>query len=234
MDNRHPIIWIVGATRSSKSYLAKGLSCDGSAKLDFHMISTSDLFRQEYQKPDTYSRKFVFNLSAFASKKLSDNPDYNIKHVSNILENTDKPCIIEGERNPIEFAKLYDPQKDMVFFLKRKNIQKYDTTIEKGIDVIEQQVRWCVNNGLAPQSSVLKIIFGNNVVSVKDFGKNNQPDEVVFEADVGFSTNQTPYPWINPMIGLAQEKILQYYANIASTPNVDPQPQNVFSALGQG
>lgn len=226
-NNAYPIVWIIGATRSSKSYLARGIADYGSAGLRFHMISTSQLFREKYGHPDTYSRKFVFNLSAFSANTLAQDEDCNVKFLLDSMSKINQPCVVEGERNPNEFAKLYDPKKDVVFFLKRENVDIYDTTIERGIPVIEQIVRWNVSNGITPQESVAKMIFGNGRVTLESFGVGDDNDEVILDGEVGPPTEQNKYPWILPMIGAAKEMLLEYYGPSILGPSpckrVEPQ-----------
>lgn len=211
----YPIIWVIGATRSSKTALATAISDQGPASLGFHLIQTGNYFRQRYGEPDTYSREFVFNISAFASRCLEEQPDCHEQHLASVIAHVNKPCVIEGERNPREFAKLYDPKLDMVFFLNRLDVEKYSTTIERGVSVIEDQVRWFVANGIAPQESVIKMTFGNGEVKAEYFGTEHKPDHVIIQGAVknkkDTGTSEERYPWISILIGLVREKVMEYY-----------------------
>lgn len=222
MAREYPIIWIIGATRSCKSALAE----HGVAPLGFKLIATANYFRERFDEADTYSRDFVFRLSDFAAGMLQRNPGCHADHLQCLIEEAAQPCVIEGERNPIEFAKLYDPRRDMVIFLNREDMEAYDTTIERGIPVIEQQVRWCVNNGIAPVASVFKTGFGREAIKGEYFGVNNERDFVFAEGPVKErkpeGAVEDRYPWINILIGLVREHIAAYYGDIlrpASPPN---------------
>ena len=217
---RHPIIWVIGATRSSKSYLAKGLAESGRAGLNCEMIGTSDYFRQRFNKPDTYSREFVFDLSDFSAACLADDPNCNLAVLEEQVSNASKICVIEGERNPYEFAKLYDPQKDMVFFLQRSDVDTYETTIESAVNIIEQSVRWYVSNGITAADKVAKFYFGDETVKVDAFSKGHDLDKEIFQLTVGPKSEATQYPWIAPMIQIAGDMAIRQFGNdIRNTPS---------------
>lgn len=226
----HPIVWVIGATRSSKTALATAISDQGPASLGFHLIQTGDYFRQRYGKPDTYSRDFVFNISAFAAGCLGEQPDCHEQHLASVIAHVNKPCVIEGERNPHEFAKLYDPEQDMVFLLSRLDVEEYNTTIERGVSIIEEQMRWCVANGIAPQESVIKMTFGNGDVKAEYLGTGYKPDHVIIQGPVGAKKEtgspEERYPWINILIGLGREKVMEYY-------DIQEQPALAANSLPQ-
>lgn len=232
LDRKHPIIWIVGATRSSKTALAQGLqeACAG-----FHLTSTGDYFREQYGEEDTYSREFVFNISANSANCLGSSPSCHLDYLEDKIQKAGKPFIIEGERNPFEFSQLYNPKQDMVFFLTRLDIPVYNTTIERGISVIEQQVRWAVSNNIAPDTSATSMIFGNDKVKIFQFPKalnqdDHGVDEVIIEGPTAKrkmdGTPDEKYPWINILIGYASEHIKNYYGpkscSIAPTKKLIP------------
>ncbi len=210
---RSPIIWVIGATRSSKSNVAKGITEDGRTALHFPpAISTSDYFRGRYGQEDTYSREFVFNLSAFSASCLQDDPDCQVQNLSALIEAMDRICVIEGERNPYEFSKLYNPCKDMVIFLHNKVQDTYETAIEPGIACIEQMVRWAVDVGTAPQDSVIKYIFGDDKLVIKSFDaqKGYFPAEEKIEGVLPRSQDKR-YPWMDGILTHVQSYIASYY-----------------------
>lgn len=224
MEHASPIIWVIGATRSCKTALAQ----HGIAPLGFYMISTADFFRKQYGQPDTYSRQFVFNISAFAAETLSKDPDCNIRYLQDIAKQQHKPCVIEGERNPVEFAKLYDPKNDMVIILNRQDVDVYDTAIERGIESIEKIVRWNISTGIAPQDSAMKLTFGLEEIKADYFGVNNAPDTTFLSGKVKPKSSEGEiedrYPWIGILIGLVREKISEHYhlMPISQPPQVQP------------
>lgn len=210
-NHRHPVVWVIGATRSCKTAIAE----NGIAPLGYHLISTASYFRAAYAQPDTYSRSFVFNLSAFAANTLSADPDCHVRHLDALIRDANGPCVVEGERNPVEFSRLYDPHKDMVFLIDRLDVETYDTPIERGIKAIEQIVRWNVGNGIAPQSSVTKLTFGLDEIRAEHFGVNNKEDVLYLCGPVAARRAEGEiedrYPWINIVIGLVREEVTRYY-----------------------
>lgn len=140
------------------------------------------------------------------------------------------PCVIEGERNPFEFAKLYDPVNDMVVFLTRQDVDVYDTAIERGIAVIEHMMRWNVSTGITPQDAAIKITFGLQEIKGEYFGVANGPDKTFIHGPVkekkANGSVEDRYPWINILIGCVREKITDRYNLIQneSTVQVVPAP----------
>lgn len=206
-----PVVWVIGATRSCKTAIAE----NGVAPLGFTPISTATYFREHYAQPDTMNRAFVFNISAHAADMLEADPDCHTSHLGEILRKIGRRCVVEGERNPVEFAKHYNPKRDMVIFANRLDVDKYDTVIERGIAVIEQQVRWCVSTGAAPQESAFKMTFGDLEITGARFGYRNAEDEVFIHGPVKAKGEGTAiedrYPWINILIGLVRHEISDYY-----------------------
>lgn len=216
MQNRvFPIVWIIGATRSCKSALAKALTDDGPASLGFGLIATGDYFREQHAQPDTLSREFVFNISATASKCLSKDPSCHVQNIEEKLEREPRAYVIEGERNPNEFARLYDPKKDMVFFVHRQDVPIYKTEIERGIKTIEDIVRWNVGNGIAPENSVFSATYGNGRFTAERFTMHFNRDKIIAAGAIaGKKKTGLPlqrYPWIHILIGMVREKIMDYY-----------------------
>lgn len=221
MEDIKPIIWVIGGTRSCKTAIAE----NGIAPLGFALISTGDYFRAQYGQPDTFSRQFVFNISAHSAGILALDPDCHLKHLRKIMQNRDVPLVVEGERNPIEFAKLYHPKKDMVVFVNRLDIDPYDTVIERGIRGIEDTVRWCVSTGIAPQSAVMKLTFGLEEIKAEEFGIANAEDVPFLNGRVKKrleqGTVEERYPWINVLIGCVRERITAYYDLACKTPIIE-------------
>lgn len=210
MNRNFPIIWIIGATRSSKTALANGLSM-----LGIPTISTGAFFREKYAQPDTFSREFVFNISAFSADYLSKKPDSHTDHIKSLTNKMMRGCIIEGERNPVEFSKLYNPQWDMVLFLKRLDVPTYDTKIEKGIDVIKDIIRWNIGVGITAPESVLSMSYGLGEVEISQINREGN-EEVVMKGPTKprepHSVDiDTKYPWINIIIGASYQAITKYY-----------------------
>ena len=157
------------------------------------------------------NREFVFRLSAYASECLADDPDCHVNHVAAMVETMTTPCIVEGERNPFEFAKLYDPQKDMVFFLERRDVPAYETSIESGIGLIEYQLRWAVENGIAPQHSILKMAFGDERLHVSHYGFHRQPDEVLLDQEAVPRHEGDDFPWMGVLPQMARQHVAEFY-----------------------
>lgn len=187
MRQRPPLVWFVGATSSGKTAIAE----KGIVPLGYHSITGSRFFRESFgrqeidyleEKPlESFSpeeiaalkQKFVGDISEHSTNVLQDNPHCNVDYIQACIRRAGMPCVLEGFRNPFEFMQLYDPAKDMVIFLDRPNADRYDTIFERGIDVIKQNVRWCVDASLAPPGSVYDISFGGSQIEVRRFTKGS-------------------------------------------------------------
>ena len=112
----------------------------------------------------------------------------------------------------------------MVLFVERSDMQKYETTIEGGISIIEQSVRWNVQNGITPQDRVMKFNFGDENVIATKFGVGFDPDKIVHRLHVGARTQEIPYPWILPMINIAGAAITQTYGPHLKAQSPDIRP----------
>ncbi len=211
MGNNYPVIWVIGATRSCKTAVAR----NGIAPLGFEPVSTGDFFREQYGQPDTICRQFVFDLSAFSAGILTQNPDCHLANLTDLFKKSSMPRVIEGERNPVEFAKLYNPKTDMVIFLNRLDVDIYDTAIEKGLDTIEKIVRWNIGVGITPEKSVMKLTFGLDSIKAERFDKNGAADSIFLEGSVKpkaeSAADEDRYPWINILIGAVRHEIQEYY-----------------------
>jgi len=209
---RAPIIWVIGATRSSKSPFVQAFAHEGRAALSFDQVtSTSDYFRERYGKDDTFSREFVIELSDFSAACLREDPDCLLNHLRGVIGQARSTHIIEGERNPHMFSQLYDPRRDMVFFLHNMAMETYDTVIEPGIACIESNMRWSVNVGTTPQASVMKFTFGNDELVAERFTAQNVSPAVRDVLGMPQPSAEKRYPWMDDLLTLSQERIASYY-----------------------
>ena len=211
MGREYPVVWVVGATRSCKTALAEY----GIEPMGFKLMSTGTYFRDQFGKEDTNSRDFVFALSNFAAECLSRDANCHTKKLEQFIAEAGQPCVVEGERNPNEFAKLYDPTQDMVILLKRMNMESYDTVIERGITAIERIIRWNINTGIASRASAFKATFGDNRIAGEYMGIGDNKDEIFLEGPIKDrkmdGTAVERYPWINILIGMTRKAISDYY-----------------------
>lgn len=208
-EGRAPVIWVIGATRSSKTPFARGLAEKPPSPLAIPTLSTGDYYRLEFGQEDTFSRDFVFRISAHSARHIAGNHDCHIPTLEQFIDECNGPCIIEGERHPFAFAKLFDPQKDMAFILFNDAMCTYDTTIEGGIKVIDDQLRWAVKNRLAPQDNVMKFTFNKNKLWAHHFGSGYDADKIIHQDIPPLRYDGDKYPFIDPMIAMAQNQILK-------------------------
>ena len=71
----------------------------------------------------------------------------------------ERPCVVEGMRNPYDFVHCFDPRRDLVVFLERKNSALEKTGFEAGLEVVTAYVDWGVDNGLVDDDRVKVIDY---------------------------------------------------------------------------
>ena len=213
MPDRANVIWVIGPTRSSKTSLAKGLARTSGEATPFPVIGTGDYFRDLYGQEDTYDASFVFNLSAFSARHITENKSCHRTVLESFIDQADDICIIEGERNPFVFPALYNPEKDMVFTLDRRDIAVYHNPIEPGVPAIFDLVRWGVKTGYIPAQSVVHFTFGHGRVEAHRYaGPEDDNPSCLFSEAADPRYDGDKYPWISTMIDMGQENIRTYFA----------------------
>lgn len=207
----YPIIWVIGPSRSCKTAMARGLSQKGPAPTNYPVFSTGDYYRRRYGRPDTFNARFIFNISSFTTSHLVYNKAAHQSDMIDFLHKNQSPVIIEGERNPFVFGRFYRPGKDLVFFMNRQNIEKYDTAIEPGVQNIYQNLKWGVKAGFIPLKSVISFKFGDGRVQAEHLPApgENLIDEVFYDQPEFPRHEGDLYPWMGTLVALAQDKVLE-------------------------
>ncbi len=96
-----------------------------------------------------YREAFVNGITALSKSKLGDNPDACVDYLERIERVQEGGCLIEGIRNPRDFALLFRPEIDLVVFLQNVNRPPMSDFERDGCAVIMQTVRWMKDNIIA-------------------------------------------------------------------------------------
>lgn len=136
-------VFIIGTSRTGKSTLSEIFFDSG-----YNVIKASEYFRKSFKYTEDYfkdSNEFIHAITEFSKKELQKNPYVNIDYIKNNFSFLDKN-VIEGIRNPIDFSSLFNASEDIVIILKKVGGNISSTDFEEGIDIIENYMKWGINN----------------------------------------------------------------------------------------
>jgi adenylate kinase family enzyme len=113
----------------------------------------------------------VEEMAQFSRDKLRENPDkclnfiygnYDLEHCYRNGNEWPEIFILDGIRNPRDFAHLFDPRYDLVVFLGRAGVEAQSSFEANGIAAIWQYVKWLQTENLLRKSeSVLNLWFAS-------------------------------------------------------------------------
>lgn len=134
---RKPNIFILGMSKIGKTPLADSLA----KRFDMQHVGASEWVRKRFvpTNPDT----ILADITKFSCEELTRDPDVcvdYIKHTSNWRQGG---CVIEGIRNPRDFALLFRPECDVVITVYFEKNPLAPTEFEKqGFAAIRSFVDW--------------------------------------------------------------------------------------------
>lgn len=144
-----PNIFIIGSSRSGKTTLAKTLQ-DSLSDHDPRLVSAGTWARSTFGD-ESHTADSATSLAEKTRQALDKNPcvvrEWLVKQTK-----TCRPVIIEGIRNPIDFAGVWNPAEDVVVFLT--NPAPSNAWEATGIETIRRTVDWGAVNGGCRQSLV--------------------------------------------------------------------------------
>lgn len=150
-------IFVIGKTNVGKTPLVEYLkTIDGVAA-----VSASDWVKSIYvRNPDHSKTEYVNDITRFSKEKLKDDHDCAFRHTNSLLKELN---IIDGVRNPNDFIKLFDPNRDVVVFVDPISPSKYSTLFDDGVDIIVSYVYWMIQNGLFDGDRFFQIEYVNRI-----------------------------------------------------------------------
>jgi hypothetical protein len=124
-------------------------------------ISASAWVRELFPaQPPADRAAFVEAITRFATAHLRARPDACVTYLRS-HHDLERPCVIEGVRNPYDFIHLFDPREDRVVFLTFTGDHLSRTLFERGLEVIEAYLNYLVDTGLiGTQVPVLRYSYG--------------------------------------------------------------------------
>lgn len=123
-------IFVLGNTKSGKSTFAKILG-----ELNNRIVISSSGYIPSDNVPDDWIGRAEV-MQARTIEILSKNPNACLEYLSNEAAVNDLNVVFEGLRNPYDFIRLFDPQKDKVFIVKMEG--REEVALDFGVGAIEQ------------------------------------------------------------------------------------------------
>jgi hypothetical protein len=104
--------------------------------------------RELFPAPPVADRAaFVEAITRFATARLRERPDACLAYLRS-HHDLERACVLEGVRNPYDFAHLFDPRQDRVMLLNFTGERLPGTVFERGLEVIETYLEYLVEAGL--------------------------------------------------------------------------------------
>lgn len=164
-------IFIIGYTKVGKSTLSNILQKKLENDFKCKYISASEYFKQYFPNPPSdpkEHKKYVNEITEFSLKKLQKDPFCNAKYLKKKIKKIKDTDIIilDGIRNPNDFNKLFNIKRDIVIFLKHKDISASTYFEEFGVKAIKKKIIFDYYNYLIPYKNVF-----NETLNSDDFIK---------------------------------------------------------------
>lgn len=142
--NDLPNIFVIGMSRVGKTPLADQLA----EPINFIRISASEWIRDGFVPKDPANA--LAEITQASMERLQENPDVCVDFIVSKYDVVKRGgFVIEGIRNPRDFALLFRPERDLVMFLSFPTNTMQPTEFEKqGTAVIRSMVDWMINSKL--------------------------------------------------------------------------------------
>lgn len=147
-------IFVLGTSQSGKTTLAKRI-CD---ELSLQHVSASAWVRKNFKECYVDKQAHIQSMTAFATDQLKHNPFICIQELQTSYD-LNLPSVVEGIRNPFDFAHLFDPRTDCIVWVKYKNNKLATTEFEKGLLVVDALLSWLVQNKLVSFKQIFNFEF---------------------------------------------------------------------------
>jgi hypothetical protein len=139
-------VFIVGETKTGKTYLANSLAAKG-----LKVISASEWVKQRFV-PSPAAREdastYLLEITDYSKTVLRDDPDVCVNFIRRTYPIEEGGFIIEGLRNPRDFALLYRPKIDSVIFLHYERGPNTTSFERQGVAAIHKYVEWLEWQGI--------------------------------------------------------------------------------------
>jgi adenylate kinase family enzyme len=131
-------IFVLGTSGAGKTPFAEAIA---KASGLTH-VKASGWVREKFPREKYASREeHISMMTCYSTVVLANNPMACVEYIRSSYDLSEE-CVIEGIRNPFDFAHLFDPKYDEVVFLKYARNNLPLTVFEEGLEVIGHYLRY--------------------------------------------------------------------------------------------
>jgi len=138
-------LFIIGYSGSGKSTLAQRIA----ALRGMQCVSAGQWAREQYLGEHEDSTGMREHITAYAVAVLRSAPRTAVAWIKAHVDLA-QPTVVEGVRNPSDFAHLFRPDTDDVIRLVHRGAAAA-TSFDLGVDVIDAHLRWMIETRLLDQ-----------------------------------------------------------------------------------
>lgn len=147
-------LFVLGRSGTGKTPVAR----QTAAALGVPHVGASEWVRRMFPAlpegaPSQQRQEQIEQMTRFSLDELKRDPASCLAFLDR-HHDLQRPCVIEGMRNPSDFVRTFDPRCDLVVVLEARGSPLQATGFEAGLDVIRGYLRWLVDNGLLDDANV--------------------------------------------------------------------------------
>ncbi len=150
-------IFVVGATKTGKTTLSREMA----KTTGFKVVSTSEWVKRRFTPSAEAQRDdkvYLNEITRFSCEELKRDPNACVDYIRHTYPIENGGLIIEGLRNPRDFAHLFRPHLDVVILLHYSANPIAASQFESwGVENIREQVAWYQRVGMLDPYHVLAL-----------------------------------------------------------------------------
>lgn len=136
--------FVLGTSNSGKTPFARHLA----GALSLPLVSASEWFRANFPPQGSMSRQeHTDAITCFNNKMMAADPDFNLRYLRE-HHDLDAACVVEGFRNPRDFAVEFDVRCDRAILLQCEETEVVPTSFDKGLTVIRDYLTFLLSIGM--------------------------------------------------------------------------------------
>lgn len=176
-------IFICGLSNTGKTTFAKTLAeklNETSISPKFKPISASGFVRREFMnKPEALREE----LEDFGRKSLQKDPNVAVRFLEEETDSFNGNFIIEGIRNPRDFAMVFDPTKDFVVIqdVSVEDARFLKSEFDRGVWIIREFCEWHRKNGVWIRNCLFRFYPYKKRMSELTIGMRLESKEEIFD-----------------------------------------------------
>lgn len=144
-------IFVLGRSGSGKTPFARKVS----EATGWQVIGASEWIKIRFKGKQANREAYIREITEFSIRELGKNIDSCVNFIKSKYD-LSKPCIIEGIRNPHDFASLYNPAEDTVVFLDWMFNPIPETGFERiGLRVVRDYLNFLCGTGILAEDIIV-------------------------------------------------------------------------------